>query len=192
MLEVFRENYVGNFIEDVISALKGKIFDQIVWVGMHGWMQYTAKAIWKMGWKMDTAITNSDSRWGQNVCSEEMDHPLYFMTFEVAKKIGNSAVYIIANNHVDSIINQLTSYGIEVSRILVFETGKEYLDKANKELEGKYLNGLTRLSHNETQKALFEIMKVFKNFCEENGLRYYNDWRNTSRCSKASRVCSLG
>lgn len=172
-MDIFRENYIGKFLCDVVTSLNGETFDQIVWVGMHGWIQYVAKAIWKAGWKMDTVITNSDSRWGQEAYSDGIGHKVGFKPFETARETGNGAVYIIANKHTDSMINQLTSFGIEASRIFAFETGQEYLDKANRNIKEKYLNGLNQLSHRETQEALFELMKVFKNFCEENNLRYY-------------------
>lgn len=171
-MEVLRENYVGNFIEDVVSALKNETFDQIVWVGFHEWTQYAAKAIWQMGWKLEMTVTNSDSRWGQKICGDG-GHELTVVPFEKAEKTGNSAIYMIAAKRGDEMINQLMSFGIERSRILVFDSPKKYLDKANWKVREKYLHGLRKLSHEESQKELYELMKVFRDFCEKNNLRYF-------------------
>lgn len=174
MAEIIRENPIGDFIQDMLDVLEANTFDEIIWVGMHGWLSYVTRVFWLKGYKMETVITNTDSRWGQEAYENEDGHKLRFTSLDYAKEIGNRAVYIIANRHVEELKAQLMDLGISGQRIFGFKDGVTYHKEANNRLAEK-VKGYRRMTHKEVQGVLLNLLKEFKRFCEEHNLTYFLD-----------------
>lgn len=174
MAKIIRENPVGDFIQDLLDVLEKKTFEEIIWVGMHGWLSYVSRVFWLKGYKMNTVVTNTDSRWGQEAYEDDEGHKVKFTSLDYVKEVGDKAVYIIANKHVDELTVQLTKMGISESRIFGFKDGMDYHKEANNRLAEK-VKGYTRMTHKEVQGVLLDLLKEFKRFCEEHKLTFYLD-----------------
>ena len=175
MAEIIRENPVGDFIHDLLDVLESNMFDEVIWVGMHEWLSYVTRVFWMKGYKFKTAITPVDSRWGQEVYEDDEGHTIKITSLDYAREIGNKAVYIIANNYVEDLKNQLIEMGLSPSRIFGFNNGATYHQEANNRLTAKLKEGYKPMSHKEIQGVLLNLLKEFKHFCEEYNLTYYLD-----------------
>ena len=176
MAVIIRENPIGNFIQDLLDVLETNEFDEIIWVGLHEWLAYITRVFWMKGYNMNTAITPVDSRWGLEAYEDDLGHKIRITSLDYAKKKGNDAIYIIANDYVNELSNQLLEMGISSSRIFKYKNGAAYSheseDKIERELRSKY----KPMTHKEVQDVLLDLLKEFKHFCEKHGLRYYLDW----------------
>lgn len=174
MAEILTFDPREDCIRDVLSILEKEDFEEVVWVGMHGWIRPIARGIWLQGYRLDKVLTNSDFRWGQE--HEDIDgHKFTVVPFDTAKKIGDRAVYLIANTHGEQLTNQLTALGCSSKRVFVLPDGKYYMKNAMKRMMELYGSQMEPMPYKEVQAARLNLLCEFRKICDENGLSYFLD-----------------
>ena len=174
MAEILTFDPVEDCVRDVLSILEKENFEEVVLVGMHGWIRCIARGIWLQGYRFEKVLTNNDSRWGQE--HEDIDGCKFTVVpFEEAKEIGDRAVYLIANTHGDELTEQLMALGCSSKRIFVLPDGKTYQKNAKRRMMESYGSKMEVMSHKEVQAANLNLLCKFKEICDENGLSYFLD-----------------
>lgn len=174
MAEILTFDPIEDCIKDMLSILEKENFEEVVFVGMHGWIRCIARGIWLQGYRFEKVLTNTESRWGQE--HEDIDgHKFTVVPFETAKEIGDRAVYLIANTHGEQLTEQLTALGCSSKRVFVLPDGNYYIKNAKKRMMEMYGSKMEQASFKEVQSARLRLLCEFKKICEENGLSYFLD-----------------
>lgn len=174
MAEILTFDPIEDCIRDMLSILEKENFEEVVLVGMHGWIRCMARGIWLQGYHFDKVLTNSESRWGQE--HEDIDgHKFTVVPFEAAREIGNSAVYLIPNIHGKQLTEQLVALGCSPKRIFALPDGNYYRKNATKQVMEFYGSKMELMSHKEIRAVGMNLLREFKKICDKNGLSYFLD-----------------
>lgn len=174
MAEILTFDPIEDCIRDVLSILEKENFEEVVWVGMHGWIRCIARGIWLKGYRFDKVLTNNDSRWGQEY--EDIDECKFTVVpFNTAKEVGDQGVYVMANTHGEQLTKQLLDLGCSSKRIYVLPDANYYMKNAKKRMMESYGYKMEPMTHKEVQAAYLNLLCEFKKICEKNGVSYFLD-----------------
>ena len=156
-------------IDEVLTCMNSGKYDgkTIIWFGYTPHLSTLQKALMMNGRRIDFAIDNDKKKWGLNSLGLIECRPPGVLT----EHIENRVVFISSVSK-KSMMNQLINYGYEEEQIVCFKSPQEHLAELRCKEFGE-LDGLRRIGLEESKALMLELMKHYRDFCENHGLRYY-------------------
>lgn len=164
-------NATGLIIDRVAKVLDNLNRDgtKVVWFGYSYVVYSIQKELISRGRRLNYVIDNNPSLWGDVVDGDLLVFPVE----QIVKRYRYKAVFFIASRHATEMAGQLKLLGVDNSQIHTVYTQEEsqaVYDELNNSAERE---GYTKLSSRESQLALLEILKAFRDYCDANKLRYF-------------------
>lgn len=168
-------NFLTEFLNELSILSKGT--DIVVWVGMHPWITTIYQFLDENGIKHLKIVDNSNEIQGKEIWTYERSFaqtkvPFKKINIEDVKKFDDSAIYLMANTHEEEIRNQLNGLGVKDNKIFnLYRLTRERI--RYEEIRESFSKNHKELSLNEVQEIEMNLLVEFRNFCEDNHLRYF-------------------
>ena len=161
----FKDDPKIHLFKDIMNIYKNQNFEKFVIVGKNWWLE-EFEPLEYIDIKVDVILDNDSKKW--NDFSKIPIKPVGY-----ARELGDSAIYMISNKAAKELRNQLETLGIKSNRIFevpLYGAFKEaLLLEKEKEINTEY----RKLSLREVQEIELNILKEFKNKCDQWGLKYF-------------------
>lgn len=141
---------------------------KIIWFGVDSLLVELTYALKYHGKQIDYIIDNNPSTWGNIYGTYVLALPVE----QVAESYGSDAVFLLSSNFAETRTYQLLDLGISEDSIFVLPTIKDAYVKTKDELQST-VKGLRKMTLRETQLAMLENLKAFRDFCNKHNLRYF-------------------
>ena len=157
---------------------------KIIWFGNESYVPIINTYLLKNSRYISMVINNDSKKWGREVLNvytkktinennlNKNIPKLYIQSpYDIKHNLKNVTVFL-ASKYKSEMIAQLVEMGVSEKCIYSFPIEGEECILENEDIK-KSLLGWRKLSLDEIQKRELEILKHFKNFCDNNKLRYF-------------------
>ena len=171
MVDVININHTGTIIDRIEHVLDNLNCNETkaVWFGYTKNVYAIQKELNLRGKWLHYVVDNNPISWG---CVVDGDL-LVFPVEQIVQRYLGRAIFFVASQYATAMAGQLKALGVDNSQIYVVYTHEESLKEYEKLNEDIRKNGYKELNPRDSQLALFEVLKVFRDFCDANGLRYF-------------------
>ena len=170
MAQVTAMNALQYTIDEAMAVLNN--YDcsksKVIWFGQTHCIDIIQNVLISKGKRIHYVIDNDSEKWGSVV----LDDLIVFPVEMIVNNYKNDAIFLIASNFTQEMQNQLLSLGVSISQIKILSSPYEQKIKVREQLL-KQTVGFRRLELRETQLILLDILKVFRDYCNSNGLLYF-------------------
>lgn len=168
MAELITRNLFPQLLKKVLSHLHDNPGRKFIWFGF----SRTARSIIKWSenenFSFDCFIENNSKKQGV----DERLHLNILSPKERLAQFDSEAFVFIFSSHADEMTKQLMEYGYKPGEHII-DLGLKEMCRENTEYFKSLTNGMTFLEHRDLQLTEFEILKKFRNFCEQENLKYF-------------------
>jgi len=141
---------------------------KVVWFGLTNFVDIIQKALISKGRRIHYIVDNAPEKWGRVLENDLVVFPVQ----QIVNNYKENAVFLISSRFKDEMRRQLADVGVAESDIKILPYHDECEDEARKFLL-KQTDGLKQANLRETQLIMLDSLKIFRDFCETNGLRYF-------------------
>ena len=171
-----RYNFIAPLLEIMIDIIKRNKCSGVVWIGNHPFLPVILDVLFEIGIENIQLVSNYESEYEVDIVpftlgAKYPDNNLRFKGLESLDICGDE-VFLLANTHYVEFAWQLSKRGIKKERIvdlydyshnhIEFWKNQRYITKDMYPLFGR-----------ELQLMQLDILKQFKDFCEDNNLKYF-------------------
>ncbi len=157
-----------SYIPFITELLRDKIAeyhaDSVIWLGAYPYFKLYHYILNELGITDIRVMDNSLEKQG------DATDGVTIGPVEIDKVKAKNTLFLMHNTHFAEFTKQLEEYGIEKGRILNF---RAIISEWRRKTEKEELSDCVHLDLREIQMTELAILKMFKRFCEANGLRYY-------------------
>ena len=170
------ENLGVDFFNNLVDIVTAEDAKHVVWLGMHPWCSLAYSVLLEMGLESFEVVDNNIFVQGtpiipyKDYATQDDSRIVYVKSMDEIKKRDNMA-FLMANTHFEELLSQLIKYGFrgyKLYNLYEYTTGYGEYQKRRTEL----CKSMQPLRGRNLQLLLFEILKEFKQLCDENNLRY--------------------
>jgi len=140
---------------------------KVVWFGFTSYVDIIQKVFISKGKYIHCVIDNNSAKWGVSESGI-----IVFPVTQIVKKYKDNAIFFIQSGFKAEMRRQLLELGVEQSKIEILPSHEE-CDCLAREFLLNQTDGLKKIELREMQLILLDMLKVFRGFCEANGLRYF-------------------
>ena len=175
MISLQVHNYLVEFLNEISLLTKGT--ETVIWVGLHPWITTIYQFLEENGIKNFAVVDNNIEIQGKEIWTYEKTFtengvPFNKINIGSVKKYDDNAIYLMANTHENEIRNQLSGLGVNHNKIYnlynLTRDKNRYL-----EIQKEFSKSHKKLSLKDVQRIELNLLVEFRNFCEDNNLRYY-------------------
>lgn len=170
MSTVKSQNYLPQIIDDVSQIISHYAQKRIIWFGYtHShWVDVLQAALKERGQQLDYIIDNDSTKWGRvSPYGIIVSPPGHVFT---ANK--TNSILLVMSNYAEAILAEAKKCDYPEKQIVVLKSSYDYSAEAEKTFEND-VSSLKTMELRELQMCEFEILKALRDFCNDNGLRYY-------------------
>ncbi|MBO6127355.1 MAG: LicD family protein [Pseudobutyrivibrio sp.] len=165
-MKIIHENIFKELINGIRGAISKNPGAAIIWCGENAWLYRILEILDSVDIRISTVIDNSFKKVGIKTKLYEI------YSFEYVLNADENSIYFICNLRSQEIVEQLMSLGVKRDCIYIFRP-IEYITQKFEENFVYEMYDKEFLTHEKLQSTLFELLVYFRDFCKENGLRYY-------------------
>lgn len=170
------ENYYVDFFNVVVAIVKQTNTSHIVWVGEHPICSILYQLLIDLGIDSFCVVDNDLFKQGNIIVpfvynySRDDSRNISVVAFNDVVAYEDT-VCLMANTHFDELKKQAIEHGIcEKNIYSLYELTLGYSDSKKKQIE--YCSDKKLLSLKEIQNVEMDILRAFRDYCDENSLRY--------------------
>jgi phosphorylcholine metabolism protein LicD len=162
-------NIISDAAEELLEQLCKKAKDDsvIVWFGAMSYVYTIQKHFKSNGKRIDFVIDNDPLKWGN--CLE--DDLIIFPVEQIVSMHHERIIFLISDKYKEEIIAQLMNLGCTKEQIIILP--EDLLHQRAMDYLTQDMSGFKALSLRELQMILFNALKVFSSFCNDNNLKYF-------------------
>jgi len=163
-------NILPQLIKDISEIISLYPDKKIIWFGYaySHLVDVLQFALREHGQQFDYVVDNDKKKWGRVSSHGIIVSPPEHVLMTYAK----NSILLVMSNYSEAIVDGVKKYGYPENQIIVMKNPFEYSDEAERVFKEE-ITGLKRMSLRELQLCELEILKRFRDFCNDNGLRYY-------------------
>lgn len=122
-------------------------------------------ALISKGLRLHFIIDNNPDKW----VSMSYDAILTYSPEQIISEYRDNAIVLIPSRNKAGMLKQLKSLCFPEEQIIVLPAEDDIVQQSQEHI----LKSLRRMEHRELQLALLDILKVFRDFCDANKLKYF-------------------
>lgn len=184
MKKIIHYNFIIPIIQKMKSVLDIYTDKKIIWFGRENYVPIMNTCLLKSNKYISLVIDNDKSKWGNKVsnyypvntgrCNNENKNipEIFIKSPESIKDKTKEVIVFLASKYENQMVNQLKELGVNNEFIYTFPTEEEDCILKNKDIQKELINW-KKLSLKELQQRELQILKYFKNFCDNNRLNYF-------------------
>jgi len=170
MAQVTAVNALQFIVDKAMDAL-GKVDvdkTKVVWFGYTVYIDIIQKALISRGKRIHYVIDNDVNKYGMIL----EDDLIVFPVNQIASNYKEKAIFLISSRFEPEMRQQLLALGLNQSQIITLPS-REESDAMAQDFLLKKTEELKKIELRELQLIIVDILKVFRDFCNTNGLRYF-------------------
>jgi len=170
MAQVTTVNALQFIVDKAMDALSNVDVNKtkVIWFGHNIYIDIIQKALISRGKRIHYVIDNNIDKWGMIL----EDDLIVFPVNQIANKYKENAIFLISSRFEVEMRQQLLALGVRESQIITLPS-REESDAMARDFLLKKTEGLKKMELREMQFIMLGIMKVLRDFCDANGLRYF-------------------
>ena len=170
MVEVTAINALNFIVDEAFNALSDVDVTKtkVVWFGYTVYIDIIQKALISRGKRIHYIIDNDPEKWGMIL----EDDLIVFPVEQIVNSYKENAIFLVSSRFEPQMREQLLALGVNVAGIVTLPS-QEQSGKMALDLLLSKTAGLKKMEPREMQIVILKILKTFRDFCEEKGLRYF-------------------
>jgi len=170
MAKIITVNALQFIVDKAIDALSNVDVNKtkVVWFGHNVYIDIIQKALISRGKRIHYVIDNNADKWGMIL----EDDLVVFPVNQIANNYKENVIFLISSRFEAEMRQQLLALGVRKSQIITLPSREESEAMAQNFLL-KQTGEAKRIELRDMQLIMLDTLKVFRDFCEANELRYF-------------------
>jgi len=168
MAQVTTVNALQFIVDKAMDALSDVDVNKtkVVWFGHNVYIDIIQKALISRGKRIHYVIDNNVDKWGMILENDLVVFPVNQITNK------ENAVFLISSRFEQEMRQQLSALGVRELQIITLPS-REESDAMALDFLLKKTDGFKKMELRELQLIILDILKVIRDFCDANRLRYF-------------------
>ena len=175
-MEMKTENISIDFFNNLVDIFIKEKKKNVVWLGAHPWCYLAYSVLLEIGIDSFNVVDNNIFMQGvpivpyKDYATHDDSRIVYIKSMDEIEN-REDVIFFMANTHYDEFSKQLVEYGFRGYKIFnLYEYTMGYGEYQKRRTD--LCKSMYPLRKRKLQLLLFEILKEFKQLCDEHGLRY--------------------